>query len=253
MILVDPRAGSKALIRPFEAAGLDVEPQTLAFGDVAFQSKDKQWVGVEYKTLSDLIQSFRSGRLTGHQLRGMRDKTYKPDTPGLRLAYDHIWLVIEGSWRHDTQGRVCVYKGPRFGWKPAPGRISAAELDKRIMGLQIRLGVHVWPTNIQRDTVRYLANLYRDYSDSTAAEHTSHLAPHTHDHIIGLTPFQEAVIAWPEVGIKISKAAEKVFRRGGKPSLRVAATASMQEWADLSTGERRFGAKSAQKLQDFLN
>jgi ERCC4-type nuclease len=258
MLLVDPRAGSKELIRPLEQSGLEVEPQTLAFGDVAFQSKDKQWVGVEYKTLADCIASMRDGRLTGHQLRGMRDKTFKPDTPGLRLPYTYLWLVIEGEWRHDGQGRICTYKGPRLGWKPAPGAMAAAEFEKRILGLQLRLGVYVWPTARRVDTVRYLTNLYRDFVDSTAEDHTSHLAPHMQTHLVELSPFREAVMAWPGVGVKASKAAEGAFRRNGKPSLSRAATAKLSEWAELSTvdnkgSSRKVGMKTATQIIEFLN
>lgn len=256
MILVDKRGGSGPLQSALEQAGLPCTETLLAFGDFAFEGKGPNGttlqIGIEYKTLPDFISSVRSGRLTGHQLRGMRDGTYKPDTPGIRVTFDRIWLVIEGDWQADDHGRVCTYKGPKHGWKPVHGGISAPELEKRIIGLEVRAGVYVWPTRNAAATVRYLTHLYRDLTDGAWESHTSHLAPHNPESLEELTPFQDAVMKWPGVGLAVSKAAQKKFG-----SLRRAMTAPLAHWADLTMESsakthRRFGEANARKVCDFL-
>ena len=246
MILVDKRAGSGPLLQPLLDAGVKAQHCTLPFGDFAWTSKEGHSIGVEYKTLNDLISSIRSGRLTGHQL------------PGMRAMYDYSILLIEGLWRHDEKGRVTSYKGPQRGWQPAPGRMSAAELDKRLFTLSFCAGVSVWTAADRRSTVRLLTSLYRFWTDGCLVDHTSHLAPHQPTSVVPLSPFREAVMMWPEVGLKMSGVAEKFFLRNQKPSISMAARASVHDWADLLTTDksgktRKFGMKAAQKVQDFLN
>ena len=246
MLLVDRRAGSGPLLQPLLDAGVKAQHCLLPFGDFAWTSKEGHSIGVEYKTLGDLISSIRSGRLTGHQL------------PGMRAMYDYSILLVEGTWRHDEHGRVAVYKGPHKGWVPAPGRMSAAELDKRLFTLSFCAGVSVWTAADRRSTVRLLTSMYRFWTDGCLVDHTSHLAPHQPPSLVPLSPFREAVMMWPEIGLKGSLAAERAFRHEGKPSIRAAVDADLVQWADLTTTDtkgktRKFGMKAAQKVQEFLN
>jgi hypothetical protein len=180
----------------------------------------------------------------------MRDHLYRPQTPGIRITYDLIWLVIEGDWQADEHGRVCTYKGPRLGWTPVPGRLSAPELDKRLIGLAVRAGVYVWPTRNRAATVRYLTHLYRDLTDGVWESHTSHLAPHSP--IYEISEFRDAVMKWPGVGLAVSTAAEQRFG-----SVKRAAMGSVEDWAKLTTldakgGKRVFGEANARKVINFL-
>ena len=255
MMLVDDRTGSAPLLKLLEKRGIPCIGTRLAFGDFAFEGNGPNdttlQIGIEYKTLADYIASVRSGRLTGHQLRGMRDPLFKPGTSGLRITYDRVWLVVEGEWRSNEHGRVCTFKGPRLGWRPVPGALSASELEKRYVGLGLRAGVFVWPTANRECTVRYLTHLYRDLTDGPWEGHTSHLAPHV-PVAPGTTEFQEAVMRWPGVGVSVSKAAQRKFG-----SVKRAAMGSVQEWANLTTtdlkgGKRVFGEPHARKVIDFL-
>ena len=242
MILVDDRAGSKPIHKLLVAAGIPAELTRLEFGDFAFAGNGPDnasvAIGVEYKTLGDLINSVRTGRLTGHQL------------PGMRRTYAYSWLIIEGDWRSNEHGQICTWRGPKHGWQPMPGRLSVAELEKRLIGLEVRAGVYVWPTRDRASTVRYLVHLYRSLTDGPWQSHTSHLAPHAP--LLDVSAFRAAVMTWPGVGLAVSKAAEATFG-----SVKCAATASIADWAKLVTldakgGKRTFGEAHARKVIEFL-
>lgn len=245
MLLIDDRVGSKDLLKPLKAAGLPAEIARLDFADVCFQGKGPNGsaldIGVELKTLSDLVGSLRSGRLAGHQL------------PGLSSHYDYTWLIVEGLWRHDEAGQVVMYRGKMRGWQPIPGRMTASELEKQVLTLENCGGMHVRYVNSRRDTVRFISNLYRWWTDIAVDMHTSHLAVHTAPTIVPVSDFRQAIMRWPNIGLKTSKAVELAFRG----SIRAACLASIEEWATIETitdkGQaRRLGVKAATEIVKFL-
>ncbi len=245
MILVDRRVGSKELLQPLLAAGMMVTLTELEFGDVAFQGFGPKGttldIGVELKTIGDCVSSLTSGRLAGHQL------------PGLRAAYEHTWVLVEGNWRHDDHGQLVTYQGKRRGWKPIPGRMSATELEKQLLTLELCGGVHVRHTNSRSDTLRFLCSLYRWWTDKAVDAHTSHLAVHTPPALVAVSPFRQAVMRWPGLGLKASLAVERHF---GASVIR-AVTAEPGEWAEIETVDdrgktRRLGMAVAMKLERFF-
>jgi ERCC4-type nuclease len=102
MILIDDREGSKDLADLLDDALL----VRLDFGDAMFQGNNSSGVvdiGVERKTISDLINSISTGRLSGHQL------------PGLIKCYHRVYLIVEGEWRGNRiSGNIEVPR--RGGW-----------------------------------------------------------------------------------------------------------------------------------------
>jgi ERCC4-type nuclease len=242
VLLVDYRAGSKELVKPLvKALGSDkVEVTSLDFGDVAFAGRGTNDIpidiGIEFKTLGDITQCCRDGRFAGHQL------------PGIRKTYDHSWLMIEGTWRHDTTGFITTYQGPQRGWSPLPGKMRASEFEKHVLTFELCGGVHVRYTNSRADSVRAIVDLYRWWTDRAFDSHTSHLAIHTPATFGPVSDFRKAVMAWPSIGLKVSKAAEKKFAG----SIVYAAGADVDAWAELETDGRRFGRPSAEKLVRFL-
>ncbi len=91
MILVDDRTGSA------ELAPLLTTPShitRLEYADFSFIGNGPHGpvsVGVERKTIMDLISSIASGRLSGHQMIGLIDN------------YDWVYLLVEGQWRVDAR------------------------------------------------------------------------------------------------------------------------------------------------------
>lgn len=251
MILVDTRSGSEPYILPLRKLGLEVEGVRLEYGDVSFEGKGTAsapvQIGVELKSVGDAIGSLRSGRLTGNRQQGEPGQL-----PGMLESYDYSYLLVEGQWRADENGYMCHYCGPRLRWQRCKGSMPASEFDKRLLGIQECLGVRVVQTNRQADTVRWLANLYHWWRDTALDAHTSHLAPHAPQGLFRISPFRQAIMAWPGVGRKVSLAAEEAFK-----TVECAATISPELWADLKTTddlgrERRFGEAAARKVYTFL-
>lgn len=94
MLTVDPREGSNNLVEPLSMMGVPVRRETLEYGDVAFvgrgPSESSLPVGIEYKSVSDLLTSWQDGRLLGHQL------------PGMLNCYTINYLLVEGATSVDT-------------------------------------------------------------------------------------------------------------------------------------------------------
>lgn len=250
MILVDSRAGSDELLKPLLKLGLPAEETLLDYGDIAFLGKGeggKQlFIGVEHKRVSDLVQSLSTGRLAGHQL------------PGMVQTYDRIWLIIEGEWQADEHGSVTMWRGGRGRRGKVRGSPPAVELEKRILGLEIRGGIHVRHCPTRADTVRFLFALYRWWTDKDLDAHRSHLAIHAPDMDRGLaipiSDFRAIVAQVPGIGLARSQAVEVAF--GG--SFRRMMLATPQQWADIRTVDRngkskRLGESTAQKILEALS
>jgi hypothetical protein len=243
------------LLEPLRAAGLPAAEARLDSADLAFEGRGAKGttvsVGVEFKRLdsksSDLVQSLRSGRLAGLQL---------PKMIGPHGAYDYAWLLVEGDWRHDEQGRLEARRGGARGagrYLPIRGGMSAVELDKQLFTLELCGGLHMGHTTTRRDSVRFLSSLYHWWSDVALDKHTSHLAVYTPAALVQLSPFRAAACAWPGVSVRTSLAAEKLF--GG--SVGRASAARVKDWAELTTTDskgqtRRFGTAHAERLIAFF-
>lgn len=224
--------------------GLPTEETILDYGDLFWEGKGAAGttvtVGIEFKKLGELITSIRDGRLAGHQLPGMQ-------------RYDYRWLLYEGDWRRDdATGLMLEYKGPKLGWKPLHGKMPASEFQKHLMTYLVCGGINAQHTRTRAATLEFIRDGYRWFSDRALDEHASLSQIHTPPSIGTLSPFRKAVCAWPEIGIKTSRAVEERFQR----SIRAAANASAVEWASIQTvssrGERRFGQAAALRLTQFL-
>lgn len=240
MLLVAKEPSSAELEGPLQRMGLPAEKTHLDFGDFAFLGRGvggKQvMVGIELKKVNDFIGSLRTNRLQGHQ------------GPGMLSTYDYRYLLIEGQTRTDKFG--LVNQRGKFGrWKPVRGKMTTMELEERILTLVHNGGFHfVRTTNTRRDTLLWIAALYRWWTDRDMDEHKSHLGIHTPSGVVPLTRFRKAVYALPGIGLKTSLAAQQKFR-----SLRRAFTSSERDWAELVTTDsegksRRLGEKEAARI-----
>ncbi len=259
MLLVDDRGGPEGriaivrdLLNPLIAAGLPAVLSRLDSGDLGFIGKGPNGscdIGIELKRLdggsTDLIQSLRSGRLAGHQV---------PKMVGIHGAYDYGFLMVEGYWTHDAQGQIVVVKrGRKSTLVPIRGRVSAAGLDKQLNTLTLKAGLQLRQTNTRRDTIRVIGALYRWFTDKDWNAHSSHLVAHTPFSAMGLSPFCAALVQWPGIGVRTSKAVERHFGA----SIRRAALAGVDEWAaiEVTTDQgqvRRIGLTTAQRIVSFV-
>jgi ERCC4-type nuclease len=160
-ILIDDREDSalEAHLQPF---GIPVSVVRLDFGDIAIQSGDEQTlVGFERKRLTDLIASMQDRRLSGFQLKGMRQ------------MYDRQELIIEGIWRPADDGSIEIPQrfGSRVEWRSLYHRgsgISFRQVDSYLYSQTECGDVRVWSTRSTQETAHLLASRWfwwqKDYS-----------------------------------------------------------------------------------------
>jgi ERCC4-type nuclease len=230
MILVDNRVGSKDLMVPLTRAGLPAHLSHLEYADVAFVGRGEGGkdvaVGIELKRFQDLISSLRTGRLQGHQL------------PGLRGAYDYIWLIVEGEWRQGKMGQLL------HGRRKVHGQMTGGELEKQLLTLEMLGGVHVRHVNHRRDTVRVIGSLYRWFTDRDLDAHRSHLVIYHATPLLPISQFRQTISTLPGVGIKTSLVIERKFI-----TLKRAVNASLDEWCSIDG----IGPKTALHIREVLN
>ena len=175
MISIDNRTGSKELAPLFRPYGIPIEVRKLDFGDLAFEGngpKGRCLIAIERKTITELVQSIESRRLSGYQLPGMAD------------VYDYAYLVIEGIWRPGSQGELIVGHGTldhgrSFGgtWSPGYGQgISYRAVDNYLATMELHAGVIFRRTLTPMETVVTVVDLFHWWNDKTWEKHSAHLA-----------------------------------------------------------------------------
>lgn len=253
MIIVDYRRGSHELVAPLEARGLDVAETELPAGDLAWTGKGSKGkaveVGVEFKTLSEMIESFHTERLQDQVMR-MRGAL-----EGEQPLYNYAWLVFEGEVIFDKAGRLLKRIG-RKSFKPMPGKMTHMELLKRLYVLHLCAGVAWINTESRRETLDTLEALYRTWTDKSIDEHGSHLAIYQPEALVPISDFRKTISSacFPGISIRKSIAVERKF--GG--SLRRAVNAPVEEWADIEVkdakgNKKRIGMSIAAKIQEKIS
>src|SRR6185312_3670611 len=110
-ILIDPRVGSRELFGVLSSNGVKVQiaRDELLSGDFCFEGRgpgEESWlIGVERKTVRDMLSSISTGRFSGHQLRL------------LCQMYQRYYLIVEGVYGCDDHG---ILQEPRGGGRWAP-------------------------------------------------------------------------------------------------------------------------------------
>lgn len=244
MIFVDYRAGSKELIDPLRTLGIEVEKTTLAFGDLMFTGRGLKGaavdIGIEFKKLTELVESLRTERLQGYQMKGMR------------LQYDYSYLLIEGELLYDHTGALQKRKGRKK--VTLPGQMTAQELLKRKNVLHLCGGLNPIVAVNREDTLQEILALYRTWTDCDLDRHKSHIAMYEAPPLTPISDFRRTVRTFPHIGMKGSLAVEKYF--GG--NLKRAVMAPPNIWASLETVDergkkRRIGTANAERIVKFCN
>lgn len=151
MIMVDYRIGSKQLTPELLRLGLQVEEVELEYGDVAFEAygpEGEYLVGVERKTLSDLLTCMTDSRYSAHQL------------PGMLRSYQENYLLLEGAFRRGPNGSIQVYIGQWVETNRNPRRITYDQFDKFLWTVRRQAGVHVFRCRSIEDSAHHIRNLY---------------------------------------------------------------------------------------------
>lgn len=236
MIRVDDRTGSAELIKYFQPYGISVQKSRLEFGDFDFLGKGPQGecaVVFERKRIEDLVQSMESSRLAGHQL------------PGMAENYDYIYLIIEGIWRPGSDSQLEINNGRWISRKT-----HTRAIHNYVMGLALRANVLPWRTGNQQETVAFIVDQYRMWTDKAWLEHKAHdtvYAPANR----GLGKGSGFRVSWTPR--KISDAEAVAMQLGLQDKARYAAdafrsvetlvTATWEEWAAVKWKTRKGQAR----------
>jgi ERCC4-type nuclease len=240
MLLLDDRTGSGDLLPALQSlVGKEVSLERLEFGDAAFvgnKGEEVVSVGIEIKTLSDMIQCILNGRFAGHQL------------PGLTQDFDYVMLIVEGEFRPDESTGVLQYlrKGKFWSYvNQGPRRFMYRELDKFFMTLEFKVGVIYRNTQDRRETAQVVADAYKWWQQGWD-EHKSHTGfNRSRDAVTLAHPDLIACVAkeLPGIGDKKARDAAAHFE-----SVRAMINADVDEWCRLDGVGKTF----AQRIVDAV-
>lgn len=237
MIYVDQRKGSIELLPHLQrfAQSIDVEKSHLEFGDVAFEGKGPDGtlaIGVERKTLHDMLNCIDDARYAGHQ------------RPGMKQLYDLSILMVEGMFKpHDPDGFLMEGFNGGMSWgycKYRSQRVMYAKLYRYLMSVQLS-GVFV---TYSRDIIQTAFNVceWYHYFQKAWDQHISMREMHriAMPSLIARPPLARR---WAKeldgIGVKLAEQASRVFKTGLE-----LAEADEREWLRVPG----VGVKTAQQI-----
>jgi len=237
MIYVDGRVGSKELLPllPKSTSCLT----RLEYADVAFLGVwgdgSPASIGVERKTLGDLLSSMQDGRLAGHQLTG------------LTSAYDIVYIVVEGVWKVGRDGRLMVPRGKTWRGMTLGNRsYMLRELNNFLNTLDILAGVHTRITNGKMHTAMLITHLYKWWQKP---DHKSHLAIHKHRF-----PGEGVLLTKPSLLRRVSSEIKGIGWGRSKAvtghfdSVRQMVNAEVKEWESIKGIGKKLAKQAVEEL-----
>lgn len=247
-IYVDPRIGSGELAEPLRLRNLPVTVFKLQYGDlqvpiVRGPNDMPLLIGIERKTIFELVTCIGESRYTGSQL------------PGLRNSYPIVMLFVEGMWSADRNGHLTIMREREYvpyHWlvkRPRPVEVST--IRHFLFTQRLRARVHIeYPKN-PTETVDIVKDLYTYGISKPWEEHKSHTDWDTEE------SFRDSV----QMGTRPGRAAQ-VFRKlpGVGPEYAIAAEikfgsvfqgvySTIEDWANLVSSKGvRLGTKTAKGI-----
>lgn len=247
MIRLDYRTGSGELEPLFKQYGIKVEKTTLANGDFDWIGRGPNGVSVsvvaERKRLdSDLIDSMFYKRLSGKQLPGMSDD------------YDYGYLIIEGIWQVGLDGQIEVPAGrDRNGkmlWRSLG--VHSRVVHNYVMGLSFRAGLQPWKTKNDKETVSFIVDQYRMWTEKSWDEHKCHEAVYApaysnNGRRLQLTTrkipvIEKILMQLPGLDSRAKQVAAHLTSEAGAGWLDYMNDMTVKQWADVK-GVGKVGAK----------
>lgn len=242
MIIVDSRSGSEPtkdftavdkLVSYIRNIGVPCDIGTLEYADIAFEgnaANGRVMIGIERKTIHDMLHSIDDSRYSATQKVGMRQ------------MYSVSYLMLEGTWRpHYPMGTLV--QGDGTGWWPCKYRsqpVLYAKLYRYLLSVALS-GVIITQSNNLWHTAYNCCEVYH-YFQKPFDQHTSMLA--TQKLVIpDLTGHPSLVRRWAAdvdgIGVKRSIEAAELFR-----TPIALANSSEADWLSLSG----VGAQTASRI-----
>ena len=209
MILIDGRTGSKELIPYLQRISMNVkiERANLEYGDACFEGHGPQGgicVGIERKSLSDILNCIDDARFAAHQL------------PGMKAMYGYNIMMVEGVWKPDSVTGYLMECIRTLEWRPLRYRTQMTRYSKLfrfLLTLQVA-GMSVIITRDMEHTAYNILECYQ-YFQKKWADHTSLLETQKLN-MPSLTGRPSLVRRWASeldgIGVKHGMEAEKLFK-----------------------------------------
>jgi len=166
-ITIDNRAGSKELF-PLFPDGI-AELGYLEYSDFAFlgngENEEVVKVGIERKTITDMLNSMVTNRFSGHQLIGL--------TRSFNVAY----LVLEGLWRPNSETEL-IEQYKRGNWriiKLGSRTFGYLDIICYLNTIVIKTGIKVFQTANEFETTRLVLAIRHWWIHKKFDDHISHL------------------------------------------------------------------------------
>lgn len=227
MILIDCKGDKENrhpgldIINHIKALNVPVQQADLEYGDAAFEGNGplgSVLVGIERKTIADMLSCIDDARFTGHQRIGMSH------------MYGVSALMLEGHWKpHDGNGLLMEGYSGGTAWGYNKYR-SRTTLYAKLYRYMISVALSGVVVSYSRDTWHTAYNIveWYHYFSKSWREHTALMALQkiqipTLQHKPNLT--RRWAFAIDSIGEKLSEAAAKTF---SKPI--DLATADESEW-----------------------
>lgn len=235
MIFVDQAVGSRELLPIIQRIGVKAELTSLPFGDFCLEGKGPNGslqVGIERKTLHDMMTCIDDARYAGHQ------------RPGMRQLYDVSLLIVEGHWKpHEPQGVLMegFHGGMSWGYfRSRNGKAAYSKLYRYLLSVSLT-GVLVTYSRDMWQTAYNVCEIYhyfqKDWDKHTSMKDMHRLNVPSLNFKPSLT--RQWAASLPGIGVKLSEFAERQFR---KP-IRLA-EADESEWLRVPG----VGVKTAQQI-----
>lgn len=171
-LLVDPREGSKQYADLLSSRGLPARLSPMTYGDVSWigngPDKSVLAVGVEIKTLRDLMKCIQDKRFAGAQLEGLQE------------CYHIRYLLTVGSWRSGKSGELEVPRSQ--GWVNTQQAFGMRrvwmyrEVQQWIASMTFPGGMHWLRACSESEAAAMLHAEYTWWTSKEYDEHKAHLA-----------------------------------------------------------------------------
>src|SRR3989304_1846211 len=142
----------------------------LEYGDVSFLGNGPNnqpiMIGIERKSIGDLLNSITSGRFAGHQL------------PGLLNSYGVVYIIVEGLYRPGGSGLLETRQGS--GWAPINRgrRWMYTDVECWLTTMEQKAGLFTRRSPGPTETAAIIIGLYRWYTSKDYEDHRAHLTLH---------------------------------------------------------------------------
>lgn len=247
MILIDPRSGSKELLPQFQRLNVPVSINTeeMLAGDFCFEGRGPGGksilIGVERKSIRDMLTSMRSGRFSGQD--GQVSK--------MLSMYDRQYLVLEGIFGYDANSGVLMEPRSK-GWEAVSTgsiRYMYSELYKFIISLEEHSTFRVLYSSNPYMTAVNVVQVFHYWNDKDYDRHRS-LGGMNRAPRIEIKPWSLArrwIAELKGIGPDSSGAVEKHFRLPGESNERVVTKlieAGPKAWAEVLVPNGSAGGKA---------